>query len=55
MKNTLIEKQVIERLQELEKDQQRQVLNFAEFLANQKTTGVPGNNLLKLIKLNKKT
>ncbi len=46
MKNPLIEKQVIEQLQELEEEQQLQILDFAKFLANKKVTGISGKNLL---------
>lgn len=47
MNKTSIEKQIIERLQQLEKAQQLQVLNFAAFLATSHNTGVSGKSLLK--------
>lgn len=47
MNKTSIEKQIIERLQQLEKAQQLQVLNFAAFLATSNNTGVSGKSLLK--------
>lgn len=46
MKNYLIEKQILDRLQSLRESQQIQVLNFATFLATNDTVGVPGKNLL---------
>ena len=47
MKNPLIEKQIINRLESFEESQQLQVLNFASFLvANNNSVGVPGKSLL---------
>ncbi len=47
MNNPIIEKQIIEQLQHLEEAQQKQVLDFTTFLANQKITGVSGKSLLR--------
>ena len=47
MKNLLIKKQIINRLESFEESQQLQVLNFASFLvANNNSVGVPGKSLL---------
>lgn len=47
MKNPLIEKQIINRLQLLEESQQLQVLDFATSLAKKEPTGIPGKDLLR--------
>lgn len=47
MNNSLIGKQIIRRLQELEEAQQLQVLDFTESLVQKKKLGVPGKNLLR--------
>ena len=46
MRNTSIEKQILDRLQNLEESQQLQVLNFATFLTTNNNIGVPGKSLL---------
>lgn len=46
MRNTSIEKQILDRLQNLEESQQLQVLNFAIFLATNRNLGVSGKSLL---------
>lgn len=46
MINLLIEKQILATLSRLSDEQQRQVLDFAQFLAMTKPAGVPGKDLL---------
>ena len=46
MRNPLIEKQILNRLESLEESQQLQVLNFATFLLANSSTGVSGKSLL---------
>ena len=47
MENSLIEKQILDRLQSLKESQQLQVLNFATSLAKNDAVGIPGKNLLR--------
>ena len=47
MINPLIEKQILATLNRLSDEQQRQVLDFARFLAMTKPVGVPGKELLR--------
>ncbi len=43
----LIEKEILQQLDELPLEQQRQVLDFARALARRRPTGVPGSELLR--------
>lgn len=46
MNNSLIEKKIVEQLQQLEESQRLQVLDFVTFLVNKKPVGISGQNLL---------
>ncbi|GAA6622657.1 hypothetical protein [Scytonema sp. NUACC26] len=47
MINPLVEKQILAQLNKLSDEQQKQVLDFAQYLATKNPIGVPGKNLLQ--------